>query len=143
MDIDEVFDANPISIERLLREPGQCFYIPAYQRPYSWDNDHIHRLFDDTGHGVAELLKSADAITFLGTIITIHDTQYTTVDPKVTDQLPPRVMTVIDGQQRLTTLLLLISALHDELTVRHAKLRLTRWSWNLVVGSRGDLMVRL
>ncbi len=122
MEIDEVFDANPISIERLLREPGQCFYIPAYQRPYSWDATHINRLFDDTGHGVAELLKSPDAITFLGTIITIHDTQYTTVDPKVADQLPPRVMTVIDGQQRLTTLLILIAAIHDELTVRHARL---------------------
>lgn len=122
MDIDEVFDAKPISIERLLREPGQCFYIPAYQRPYSWDSSHITRLFDDTAHGVSELLKSAEAITFLGTIITIHDTEYSTVDPKVIDELPARVMTVIDGQQRLTTLLLLIAALHDELTTRQSKL---------------------
>jgi uncharacterized protein with ParB-like and HNH nuclease domain len=122
MDINEVFEANPISIERLLHNPGQCFYIPAYQRPYSWDNEHITRLYDDTGHGVASLIESSDAITFLGTIITIHDTKYLTVDPKVTDQLPPKVMTVIDGQQRLTTLLLLVATIHDQLTVRQHKL---------------------
>ena len=121
MDIDEVFGAKPISIERLLHEPGQCFYIPAYQRPFSWDANHITRLFDDIAHGITELLGSPNAITFLGTIITIHDVQYTTVDPKVVEQLPARVMTVIDGQQRLTTLLLLVAALHNELTVRHQK----------------------
>ena len=122
VEINEVFEAKAIGIERLLREPGQCFYIPAYQRPYSWDDSHIRRLFDDTAHGVAELIDSAEAITFLGTIITIHDTEYSTVDPKVLDQLPAKVMTVIDGQQRLTTLMLLIAAMHDELTTRQSKL---------------------
>ena len=63
MEIDEVFDADPISIERLLREPGQGFYIPAYQRSYSWDRVHILRLFDDIGYGVSKLLNSSDAIT--------------------------------------------------------------------------------
>lgn len=122
MEIDEVFDANPISVEKLLREPGQCFYVPVYQRQYSWDSSHIRRLIGDIAHGVAQLTDSSDAITFLGTIITIHDTHYTTVDPQVQGQLPPKVMTVIDGQQRLTTLLLLVAALNNELTTHWSKL---------------------
>jgi hypothetical protein len=121
MDVDQVFDANPTSVQNLFGVPGQCFYIPAYQRPYSWSREHIGRLFEDLSHGVDELRGSTDAISFLGTVITIHDTTYATVEPKVQGQLPARVMTVVDGQQRLTTLLILFVLLHNEITVRHAK----------------------
>ena len=30
-----------------MRQPGQAFFIPAYQREYSWSTDNIVRLFDD------------------------------------------------------------------------------------------------
>ena len=122
MDVDEVFDASPTSLENLFGVPCQCFYIPAYQRPYAWSRDHIQRLFEDLSHGVDELRSSPNAISFLGTVITIHDTTYATVEPQVQGQLPARVMTVVDGQQRLTTLLILFVVLHNEITVRHKKL---------------------
>ena len=106
-----------------MREPGQGFYIPAYQRQFSWSKTDIERLFDDVSHGVHQLLDQPDATTFIGTLITIHDTEYTTIDPVIRQQLPGKVMTVIDGQQRLTTLLLVNIALHNELDVRHRELR--------------------
>ena len=55
----------------------------AYQRPYAWSRDHIQRLFEDLSHGVDELRSSPNAISFLGTVITIHDTTYATVEPQV------------------------------------------------------------
>ena len=122
MEISQVFDASTIGVAELFREPGRCFYVPIYQRQYSWDNRHIDRLVSDISHGVEQMTSSVESITFLGTIIMIHDTKFTTVEPQVKGQLPPKVMTVIDGQQRLTTLLLMVAALHDEISSRWRKL---------------------
>ena len=64
------------------------------------------------------LMENEDSFTFLGTIITIHDTKYNTVQPIVRDQVPAKVLTVIDGQQRLSTLLLLTICLHNQIRLR-------------------------
>lgn len=69
------------------------------------------------------LISHEDAITFLGTIIAIHDTQYQTVNPLVRGDVPSRVMTIIDGQQRLTTLLLINTVLHDSIRIRASAIR--------------------
>ncbi len=119
--ISDIFEAYPKSTADLMRERGQGFYIPAYQRRFSWGRANIERLFDDAVHGIDQLLDQNDATTFIGTLITIHDTSYVTVDPIVRGQVPSKVMTVIDGQQRLTTLLLTNMALHHEIRRRYTK----------------------
>lgn len=121
--ISDIFKAHPTSASDFMRERGQGFYIPAYQRQFSWGRTNIERLFDDVSHGIHQLIQQEDATTFIGTLITIHDTDYATVDPIVRSQVPGRVMTVIDGQQRLTTLLLLNVALHNEIYARHVQLQ--------------------
>lgn len=123
MQISDVFGAHPKSVWEYLCENGQGLYVPAYQRQYSWDKSKITRLFEDVCHGFTMLLDHEDAITFLGTIIAIHDTQYLTVNPLVKGDVPSRVMTIIDGQQRLTTLLLINTVLHEEIRARSAKLK--------------------
>lgn len=123
MQISDVFGAQPKSVWEYLCENGQGLYVPAYQRQYSWDKSKIARLFEDACHGFSMLINQKDAITFLGTIIAIHDTQYTTVDPLVKGDVPSRVMTIIDGQQRLTTLLLINTSLHEEIRARQARLK--------------------
>lgn len=123
MEIKDVFGAQPRSVWEYLCENGQGLYIPAYQRQYSWDKDKISRLFEDASHGFDLLVSRDDAITFLGTIIAIHDTQLLTVQPIVRGDTPAKVMTIIDGQQRLTTLLLMNTILHEELRVRSKKFR--------------------
>ncbi|MBP6862209.1 MAG: DUF262 domain-containing protein [Neisseriaceae bacterium] len=122
IDIKDVFSAQPECIWKYLCEAGQGMYIPAYQRQYSWDKAKISRLIEDMCHGYTILVKQEDSITFLGTIIAIHDTTYSTINPLVKGEIPSKVMTVIDGQQRLTTLLLLITVLHDEIRIRLNKL---------------------
>lgn len=76
------------------------FIIPIYQRNYSWTQDQCRQLWDDiirTG--------SNDDISahFIGSIVYIEKGIY-----HVTSQPP---LLVIDGQQRLTTITLLLAAL--------------------------------
>jgi len=80
------------------------FVIPIYQRTYSWTERECRQLWDD-------IVRSGenDTITahFIGSIVYIEKGLY-----QVTDQSP---LLVIDGQQRLTTLSLLIAALAKSL----------------------------
>lgn len=110
-----IFEAISKSSQELLSENGLGLYIPSYQRPYSWDKEKVSRLIEDLSHGMKMLLKSEDSFTFLGTVITIHDTNNTTVQPIVKEDVPSKVLTVIDGQQRMTTLLILCLALHNQI----------------------------
>jgi hypothetical protein len=123
MELKDVFGAEPKSTWQVLCERGTGFYIPAYQRDYTWEEDKIDRLLEDSLHGLRKLVDNEDAITFLGTLIVIHDTKYQTVEPHVRGHLPGRVLVVIDGQQRLTTLLLLFTCLHEDLSARLAKIK--------------------
>jgi len=72
------------------------YVIPLYQRPYSWGYDECLQLYSD-------LIDSfeADEGYFLGNIILARS-----LDTKTKDELE-----VIDGQQRLTTLILFFKAI--------------------------------
>jgi hypothetical protein len=118
----DIFEANSRNVRELLSESGLGLYIPPYQRPYGWDKDKVNKLLEDTLHGYSTLLTSEESFTFLGTVITIHDINFTTVQPIVRTEVPAKVLTVIDGQQRLTTLLIFCLALHNLARLSHAKM---------------------
>ena len=117
--ISEIFSADPKSAADFMRERSQGFFIPGYQRQYAWERVHILQLIEDVAHGVEQLIEQDNATTFIGTLITIRDTSNHSVDESARGQLPGRVMTVIDGQQRLTTLMLVNMVLHDEINSRN------------------------
>jgi hypothetical protein len=76
------------------------FTIPGYQRPYAWGRDQAQELLDDL---VGALSSAPSTLTeaapyFLGSIVLIKG------------EASPEA-TVVDGQQRLTTLTLLLSAI--------------------------------
>ncbi|MGJ8756584.1 DUF262 domain-containing protein [Acinetobacter sp. HC8-3S] len=119
VDPKTIFEAISKSPMELLADRGLGLYIPSYQRPYSWDKDKVSRLIEDISHGIKTLVKSDDSFTFLGTVITIHDVNNSTVQPIVRADVPSKVLTVIDGQQRMTTLLLVCIALHNTLSLTH------------------------
>lgn len=122
MEAKEIFEAESQSVRKLLSDPGVGFYVPPYQRPYSWAKDKVERLFEDVLHGFRALIDNDESFTFLGTIITIHDRDNVTIQPIVRTDVPGRVLNVIDGQQRLTTLLLMCIVLHNQIRLTHAKL---------------------
>lgn len=91
--------ANHYPVHTLFSHEGNVLYrIPPYQREYSWYKAHWEDLFED--------LIEADGAHFLGTIITLDQT---------TDTLEGSILHVIDGQQRLTTLTLLLAAVYSVL----------------------------
>jgi uncharacterized protein with ParB-like and HNH nuclease domain/predicted transport protein len=80
------------------------FVIPIYQRTYSWTEKECRQLWDDVVRSGAD---DRIAVHFVGSIVYIDkaDSNVSTWEP----------MLVIDGQQRLTSVTLLIAALADGL----------------------------
>jgi len=71
------------------------FKVPAYQRSYAWEVDHVEALLDD----VKEAIANKEREYFLGSIV-------------VTTGVNGR-FEVVDGQQRLTTISLVIAAIKE------------------------------
>jgi len=76
------------------------FVIPIYQRTYSWTEKQCRQLWDDI---VRAGSSDAIAVHFIGSIVYVEQGL-----SQVTHQTP---LLVIDGQQRVTTVSLLIEAL--------------------------------
>ena len=112
-DIDKIFSANATSIWRFLVETGQGCYIPPHQRPYAWTRQDISRLFEDVARGIQQIVHRSDTMNFVGTIIAIHDTNVGSGHPSPPGVPPSKVMTIVDGQQRICTVLMFNIALHD------------------------------
>lgn len=89
-------------LDFLKRSPQ--FVIPIYQRTYSWTEWECRQLWDDILRTGA---NDSIAAHFVGSIVYIEKGLY-----QVTSQSP---LLVIDGQQRLTTVTLLIAALANAL----------------------------
>jgi hypothetical protein len=82
------------SADRSLREilSTYFFFIPRFQRPYSWEPEQVEELWEDA------VQESGDDY-FIGSMV-VHKKGKDTV-------------AVIDGQQRLTTLMMLLCAIRD------------------------------
>ncbi len=92
-------DATKGNIYSILNGNKQ-FLIPVYQRYYSWDIEQCRRLWDD----IVDMQKKNRQGHFVGSIVNI-----------VEQAMPTGVQKymIIDGQQRMTTLTLLLIALRD------------------------------
>lgn len=92
-------EVNKQSVKQLL-ETGKVskFIIPEYQRPYAWTDEQIQTLFDD----LVEYTANANESTyFMGTIVSYENED--------------NEQEIIDGQQRITSLFLLLRALYSKL----------------------------
>ncbi len=117
----ELFDATSQSICDFLSRPSQGFFIPAYQRDYSWDSKNIERLFDDVLYGILQLSERGNTVSFLGTIITIDEDGTTTTPRDLSGRTD--IKTIVDGQQRICTVIMCNIALHDHIRRSLAKLK--------------------
>ena len=92
------------TIKDLFQSKKADFLIPDYQRPYAWGENECITLWDDIfsfaipDEGRTEFDSNSEY--FLGPIVTFKND-----DDK---------MEVIDGQQRLTTLMLLLRAYYSK-----------------------------
>ena len=102
------FKANTFTLRQLLHASGVGYYIPLYQRPYRWTSKNAERLLEEIVDGIVAFQRTERSSTFLGTIITVTDRD--SLVPEPTD-CPTSVRHVIDGQQRIATLLVLCGEL--------------------------------
>lgn len=116
MDISRAFQTSSEPISSFFRQAGIGYYIPLYQREYSWDDENIEQLMDDVSSGVSELLRDKDTIHFLGTIILVTENEpNNNIKPQDHRALPSRIDNVIDGQQRISTIALLACCLYQKI----------------------------
>lgn len=91
---------KPLSIRALFEEVACRYEIPIYQRDYAWTEPQIRQLILDIADYAQE---KNDCNYYIGTLIV-----YERKDDSVT------VYETIDGQQRLTTLSILLNLLHNK-----------------------------
>lgn len=84
---------------RCFRKNKRVFKVPVYQRNYDWDNIQCEKLYQD-------IIKSNEKNCqhFTGTIVYIDD---------VNGGSGLNEVLIIDGQQRITTMYILLKALYD------------------------------
>jgi len=105
------------TIKALFEDKKSDFLIPDYQRPYAWTDEQCQTLWDDLftfaiPDNDYQKFDDDNDEYFLGTIVTFKNNESGKLE-------------VIDGQQRLTTLMLLLRAFYvkllnmkDEQTIR-------------------------
>ncbi|PML10548.1 hypothetical protein BCT86_00845 [Vibrio breoganii] len=122
-ELASIFTAKPKSVfDMLCQDEKTGFYMPAYQRPYSWTDRNIKDLFNDLDNVYRRLINFDDAIIFLGSLLAVND-DGSAIFPKVENQYPPSIKLVIDGQQRLTTLTIITSILNEQLRTKFSFLK--------------------
>jgi uncharacterized protein with ParB-like and HNH nuclease domain len=120
-DINEIFTVNTLSLKKLLQSGGRAFFIPNYQRPYAWENNNIEDLLFDIASGTKQLISKRKSASFIGSLITMSIDR-NTFNLENRDYIPGSTVELIDGQQRLTTLMLILTAFYDNLMLEYAKL---------------------
>ena len=111
--VSEIYPAKSDDFENTMtcHSGNVGFRVPEYQRTYDWNEDNIKRLLEDCLNGFYNLSKSNnESYTFLGTLIVVNEKSEPSFDGTS--------LSVVDGQQRLTTLILLCCALIEELFLR-------------------------
>ncbi|MFI7214272.1 DUF262 domain-containing protein [Micromonospora maritima] len=89
---------------RELLEGAKQYRVPLYQRTYSWADSQLKRLWDDIRKLAEERVENPSLTHFIGSLVLAPSP---TLGPSVSEFL------VVDGQQRLTTLSILLCAIRD------------------------------
>src|SRR4051812_43702010 len=100
----DVVAARETTLQELL-EGAKQYQVPLYQRTYSWTQAQLQRLWDDIVKLAEDRIEEPTATHFIGSLV---------LAPSPTNG-PAGVpeFLVVDGQQRLTTLAVLLCAIRD------------------------------
>lgn len=102
-------DVRETTLQELLGGPKQ-YLVPLYQRPYAWQGRQRSRLWDDIVELAETRRTNPGATHFMGSLVLSAGA----IVPTGMEFL------VVDGQQRLTTLSILLCALRDYLRTHQA-----------------------
>src|SRR5882724_2018694 len=122
-----------LSLSKLL--DGRLFRIPEYQRAYSWTSHQRQDLFGDIRRMHS---KGPEEGHFMAAVVCLRRSKQTLG----TDEF--HVVEVVDGQQRLTTLIILLNCIKLELNKEDkAEEKLARELGELLVKTEGDELLLL
>ena len=96
---------QPVYLSLVDLLENRLFDIPRYQRPYSWESKHRSDMFED----IRELQGDSKTVHFMATFVGLCR------EVKLIDDIQYEFIDVIDGQQRLTTLILLLKAIERKI----------------------------
>ena len=88
------FEPNSLTIAELFGNQDSLYKIPRYQRPYKWEDEQVEQLWDD----IYTSYEDDDSNYFLGSVITAKN---------------GNSLDIVDGQQRMTTLMIMFCVLRD------------------------------
>ncbi|MBK9293912.1 MAG: DUF262 domain-containing protein [Oligoflexia bacterium] len=99
--VEDTFKPESLPIKDLFGNNNSLFQVPDYQRPYSWIDEQVEALWDDIFNAYTNnsANSQADQNYFLGSIIVVPG--------------EGGYQDVVDGQQRLTTLMILFCVVRD------------------------------
>lgn len=97
--MSEELYANLLSVGEIFDDSHAEYEVPLYQRNFAWKMEQIEQLIDD----IWAASSANDESYFLGNLVVSKR--------KSENRRPENLFEVIDGQQRLTTLYLLLTAL--------------------------------
>ena len=93
--------------KKMIREIFNMWYcIPDYQRAYVWDTDQVRDLLDDT---ISAYRENKEAQYFLGSMVL-------KINEKSENNVSYTEYELLDGQQRITTVFLILACMRDMLT---------------------------
>lgn len=92
----ESFKPNSLTVNKFLTDSDSFYQIPKYQRPYKWNDEQVDKLWDD----LWESYTNKTSNYFLGSVITAK-------------AVGNQYLDIVDGQQRLTTLMILMAVVRD------------------------------
>jgi len=95
--MEDSFKPHSLTIGELFGNKDALYQIPRYQRPYSWGDEQLEKLWDD----LIEAQQFKEPNYFLGSVITAKPEEIS------------NYLDIVDGQQRLTTLIIMLCVCRD------------------------------
>ena len=100
----------PLRVVDLFSDPFR-FAVPSYQRRYSWTVKEAGQLLEDIQLALGDDVEPAEDDYFLGAILLTDAGGGSSWDHGLARS--PRLLDIVDGQQRLITLVILLAVLRD------------------------------
>ena len=89
---------SEMKLVAFMQGADKRFVIPVYQRNYDWKTENCKQLFDD----LKKVIKTQRKSHFFGSIVSVYNPDGENME-----------FQIIDGQQRLTTISLLLLAMYN------------------------------
>lgn len=149
------FEGTPKHLRDYLSDANRQFVIPGYQRPYSWKPSDVRQLLADIVQGTKRLNRTKSVTArreeqsrFLGCVIewqreAAQGKDFVVPGRRIVD----RVVELIDGQQRVTTITLILTEYYYLLSNACANLDQTtneeRWLSSFVLEKSRTSILRM